>query len=659
MPYKIIQEEYIPGKTTGNPPPKTFGVAGGYSSEILKTAGTLKKIPTTEGGMDENGLPDGGVVYVAGEMGDLTRYTGGKTTGTTARKVGTLGDEGVGTGKKTGTKQAKGDSFIGKPTTGLDPKVVIDDWTGPWIDDGPADDGYREWENEVIKKTTPLPKKEVKDLNPKQFLPPGIPVPPIVKDTDNKFWVFNECNQRWWTPDYAISSVVQSGMSPTLGSGQPGRPAIMWSSWDNINQEYIRRNISKWCGPEDPYVPPMDDCAKYGINCPEELPSGKVFTRIEVDDILPMRTEHVTYGIWSGDSPGNLLTFHTCSQAAATESFYRRVFNKACNSCESEVQFDIAYGHDGGSGSADLGGFDYLTPTNAVYSQYKQLCLGDDETRFTIGGREVAHIYVINVKKERMKERLDEGNIEINLAHLSGSEFEAGGGPRNAHTGSNVKVKGTGQILRLIDDSNLNLSETLSATALSGSYNSYDGGPGAELVHKSTVAGRVYNIVSGSLEGGVYQQTNPHVFGLLFPQLGVIVLDADKLDATASFLTCTGSDRFGDNPHKLYTAMSGAALYTDDSGDYLGFQARRKVTEYSEYYFIRIKNGDYNFTNNPTYVSGSNGLIVTDFIDNHKVYYTSVGLYNERKELVAVGKVSRALQKNYTTEGLLRVRIKY
>lgn len=403
--------------------------------------------------------------------------------------------------------------------------------------------------------------------------------------------------------------------------------------------------------PPPPVIPPP---APPPPKPPTTLGSGKVFTRIEAGDTLPMAISTVTYGIWS-DNVGNLTNFYDCTTSTATASYYRTIFDASCNSCGSDPQFSVAYGHDAGSGSVDLGGYDWLTPTNAVYGQYRLLCLGESQSRFTIGGVELSQIYVINVNQARMGDALDEGNIELNIAHLSGSQFLTGGGLQNAHTGSNVKLAGNGQVLRLIDDSKLNLETDLSSDAFTGSYSEF----GNSRVHRVTEAGKVFYMVSGSLEDGVYNKSNPHVFGMLYPQLGVIVLSGDKLDATASFLSVTGSQVAGDNNAKLFTAISGAALYTDASGDVLGFQARRKVVEYAEHYFIRVKNADYNFSNNPTFVTGSEGIIIDDFVNDPKVYFTTVGLYNHNYELVAVGKVSRGIQKSRTSEALLSVRLKY
>ena len=250
-------------------------------------------------------------------------------------------------------------------------------------------------------------------------------------------------------------------------------------------------------------------------------------------------------------------------------------------------------------------------------------------------GRTTEHIYVVNVNRARMRDYIAEGNIEINLAELSGSKFQAGGGLQNAHTGSNVKVSGTGKIIRLIDDSTLN-----SATV--------------------TQAGETYQMVSGSIETGVYNSSAPHVYGIMYRRLGIVVLNADTLDMSASFLTVTGSEVAGDNAYKLFTAISGAALYTDASGDALGFAGRSAERVKSTHYFCRVKNGEYNFSNNPTFVTGSEGdLAEPTMIGNPVVYITTVGLYNNRKELVAVAKTSRAIKKSFTTEALLKIKLEF
>lgn len=368
---------------------------------------------------------------------------------------------------------------------------------------------------------------------------------------------------------------------------------------------------------------------------PNNLGSGRIWTRFETGDIVPNQQETITRALWSGNV-GNLLTFFTSSAQNATQQrYYYEIFNSGSGECGSEAQFSVAWGHKQGSGSADEGGQINDTPSRAIYGQYKQLCLEPDEERFVIGGTATDSIYVINVNRARMREFIDEGNLEINLQRLSGSQWLTGGGAQNAWTGSNVRVFPTQAVTRLVDDSRVASADV-------------------------TTAGEVYNIVSGTLEDGIYNSTSPHYYGKLYRRLGVIVLDGSKLDMSCSFLTVTGSEVPGDNAFKLFRSISGSALYTDASGDRLGFQGRSGEKVKSTHYFVRVKNQEYNFTNNPTFVTGSDGdLGEPTMIGDPTVYITTVGLYNDNKDLLAVGKLSKPLQKKFTKEALIKLKLEF
>jgi hypothetical protein len=56
-------------------------------------------------------------------------------------------------------------------------------------------------------------------------------------------------------------------------------------------------------------------------------------------------------------------------------------------------------------------------------------------------------------------------------------------------------------------------------------------------------------------------------------------------------------------------------------------------------------------------VSGSGNLVYSNFINNPQTFPTTVGLYNDNNELVAVAKLSKPLAKDFTKEALIRVRI--
>ena len=220
---------------------------------------------------------------------------------------------------------------------------------------------------------------------------------------------------------------------------------------------------------------------------------------------------------------------------------------------------------------------------------------------------------------------------------------EHNGVANHAHTGSNVKISTSDpKIFQIIDDSSLT-----------------SGGGVSE-------GGLVYNLVSGSIDEGtnIHNSSDPVYYGLLYPQHGIAILDGVKLKDTKAtgginIGSVTGSGVQGDNAMKLFTSISSSNDITP-AGMNGGIQARSSEQVKSTYYFVRVKNAEYNYSNNPTYVTGSLGeLFFNTFIQDPQVYITTVGLYNNRRELLATAKLSQPLLKNYTREALIKVKLDF
>ena len=356
--------------------------------------------------------------------------------------------------------------------------------------------------------------------------------------------------------------------------------------------------------------------------------NGRTFTKFDtVNDVISNQTETVTAGLWS-DNVASLETFFTGStQTTSQRRYYVDVYHKASAETGSAVQFSLAFGHALGSGSDSQGQLND-SPSKAIYSQYRQLLLPPSDTRFTTAGSgSTDYIYVVNFKRNRLKERLDAGNWELPLRVISGSR------PTNA-TGS-VAVSGS-IIVTLIDDSSI-------SSATVGD------------------SGKVYNIVSGSINSGVFNSTAPVYYGLAYPDYGTLILDGKMLDQQLNFQTNTGSSSEGNNHFALFHSISGSAMLSASvSSDPYGFLARNSEKVTSTHYFVRVKNAEYNFSNNPSYVTGSVGQIAqSTFIGDPKTYITTVGLYNDSQELLAVAKLSRPLLKSFQREALIRVKLDY
>lgn len=352
----------------------------------------------------------------------------------------------------------------------------------------------------------------------------------------------------------------------------------------------------------------------------------KIFNEIDEEtDVSTLRGTEVTTGLWSGDT-GSLSTVFTSSrQVAVSGEFYYDLYDlNPAVSDSAEVQFSVAYGHVSGAGSPSLTTLNTSTlPTQVIYSQYRNILLSNSTDKFTFDTTESDDIYVINVQRSRLRQALDLGNWQLSLSGSNG-------------------------IRTFIDDSGL-------ATAVAGNL----------------TARSVYNVKSGSLTAGTSGST---VFGLVFPDYGVIVLHPSAISSSVGFIS-TGS---ATSPARTLTTRPFAPFTGSGITNYQyhheglvrsisasmaagsPFIARSAEAITSTNYFIRLKNSEFNYSNNPTYYTGSTDQQVLEpFQDNPISYVTTIGLYNDENELLAVAKLSRPLQKAKDKEALIRVRLDY
>ena len=168
--------------------------------------------------------------------------------------------------------------------------------------------------------------------------------------------------------------------------------------------------------------------------------------------------------------------------------------------------------------------------------------------------------------------------------------------------------------------------------------------------------GRVYSIYSASAAGAV--ASTDIEYGKLFPDVGVIALNGQFL---------SGSTHLGTK--WVHVTGSGLHNYTGATRNNLqffksieagqNFKLRSQETVSSNYVFIRARNSEFNYSNNPSNITGSGELRHSVMIDTPQSYITAVGLYNDNNDLLAVAKLSTPLLKDFTKEALIRVKLDY
>jgi hypothetical protein len=135
----------------------------------------------------------------------------------------------------------------------------------------------------------------------------------------------------------------------------------------------------------------------------------------------------------------------------------------------------------------------------------------------------------------------------------------------------------------------------------------------------------------------------------MLPDLGFIVLNASgSLTPYIQAANLTTASR-QDNHLKLFNSISASG----------NFQLRSQETVSSRFFFTRVKNGDFNYTTNPSIIDANGNLLFTTLINNPQTFITTVGMYNDNNELLAVAKLSKPLVKDFTKEALIRIKLDY
>ena len=314
---------------------------------------------------------------------------------------------------------------------------------------------------------------------------------------------------------------------------------------------------------------------------------------------------------------GGTDIFSSSVQSASSGEYFIDVYQEdPTSNTSAEPQFAVAYGHFAGSGSTTLEGqSEGKTFSRAMYGQFAALLEDkqDADVLFNINGTNSTSSIFIDVYRNRMRERLDAGNWELHISGASGNK-----------------------ILKLVDN------QVNSASSDMGD------GP--------------FSIISGTINDGPHATATE--FGKFYPNYGTIVLDGHLVSASAPISLSyanlnydgigdgTGeTGRINNNIAPIYNSLRGTGGY---------FQARSTENIHSRTYFCRIPNYKYNYSSNPTFTTGSQGALKhTTMVGNPRVYITTVGLYDENSELMAVARLSKPLLKSFEREALIRVRLEY
>jgi len=322
-----------------------------------------------------------------------------------------------------------------------------------------------------------------------------------------------------------------------------------------------------------------------------------------------------------------------------SHAMFQSVYDYPHASSSANHIFDITFGYSSASAFQSTTS-SQNTEKMQIYNQMAQVLMGfkpdgslrafDEDGNLT-GGNKIYDAYFINFSRLLVKDEIKKGSFSMTL--LSDHAYESAGGA--------ITIEDT------------NAANEFRVNSPAGEY--------GILYADDLTSGRSFETPS-TLE-------NPPI-GLIFYQAGVVVLSMANADDYDGVTPAGPSNQIfeynaemnstaGDEYHDILTGSS-IQLMADALRHRIDNITFNNTTELnSSIYFCRANHNDYNYSSNPTYLTGSKIMVKEKLTDQPVSYITSVGLYSADNELLAVAKLSEPLKKTPSTELTLRVRLDY
>ena len=320
-----------------------------------------------------------------------------------------------------------------------------------------------------------------------------------------------------------------------------------------------------------------------------------------------------------------------------SHGMFQSVYDYPYLSSSANHIFDITAGYSSDSGLSASANTQNSKKIN-IYNQMAQVLMGYDQTGSILqfdedgdllaGGAKQTSCFFMNFSRLLTKDEIKKGSFKLELG-VSGTYAQNG-----TVFSSRVKLEDT-----------------------SGSNGYLVNSPVGE-----------YGILYATQSAGtnVLAANQSYPVGLLFYQAGVAVISGSVFNAANKggiLNNSPGSIQMGSSTGNTgFQFITGSSI--SGSADALrtrlyNLQFNNTVELNSTVYFCRVNHNEFNYSSNPTYLSGSKIRVKTKTTDVPVSYITTVGLYNDNNELMAVSKLSEPLKKSPDNEFTIRVRLDY
>jgi hypothetical protein len=365
-------------------------------------------------------------------------------------------------------------------------------------------------------------------------------------------------------------------------------------------------------------------------------PNDRVSTRTLLHEAIPL-TGTIVSGTYSDENIKNY-----------SHGMFQSVFDYPYLSSSANHIFDITAGY---SSDSELSGAsnDQNAKKINIYNQMSQMLVGyditgsilqfDEDGNILAGGKKLRECVFVNFSRLLYKDEIKKGTFSLEL------------GVTPAYTQNDAVMR-----------------DRLLITDYSGSdgylVNSPLGEYGVLYVTASTQRSGVAILANDP------STTNRPPCGLIYYQAGVAVLSSSLflssdvspgglLRNTFTTVSMSGPSTTAETISAVLSGSSITGSADNIRNRLYNLQFNNTVELNSTIYFCRVNHNEFNYSGNPTYLSSSQIRVKEVSTDEPVSYITTVGLYSENNELLAVGKLSEPLKKTPSNEFTIRTRLDY
>lgn len=373
-------------------------------------------------------------------------------------------------------------------------------------------------------------------------------------------------------------------------------------------------------------------------------------TRTMLHEAIP-----ITGSLVSGTYGGNTVDLGSEPNIKSySHGMFQSVYDYPYLSSSANHIFDIAVGISPKGGMYAQTTSQQSKKAN-VYNQMAQILMGHDVTgsiqefdedgNILAGGTKLQEVFFLNFARLLAKDEVKKGSFELELGVTSDYSEAV-----NGHFARRIKL-----------------------TDASGSNGFFVNSPAGEygVLYAQTTAdgdGDATDALASFCIADETAAASTHPpCGLIFYQAGIAVISGSVFNDAALGGILDNSttdamemiDGFGYNGFNFVTGSTIDTVANKIRTRIYNMQFNNTTELNSSIYFCRINHNDFNYSSNPTYLSGSKIRVKDSTVDNPVTYLTTVGLYSADNELLAVAKLSEPLKKDPSTEMTLRVRLDY